>query len=239
MSILPRIAVALIVCLLPWLALVATAQDDAGQKALDALNKALDPQKESGQAPGAPAKNKPALDALEKALDKPGTAANPSSTKSSPQRPQGKSKREIQLDQGKSVQIPVLLGPAKSFSAYKPELDHMFFFESGRDTPAKDQRTYQNSFVSATTRFINWELRFNFQNTFDASYTTKIKVVWTYPNGTTGEDSSELGISPEWKNVTWTWGRGWEQPTNWQKGTYGVDIYIEGSRVANGSFTVF
>ncbi|MBI4807051.1 MAG: hypothetical protein HY795_17695 [Desulfovibrio sp.] len=206
----------------------AHAQDDSAQKALDALDKALD--KAAQPAPKTPAaQSLPA-----------GKQAQPrQQDKSSAASPGTKGKRELRMESGhidRAIQKP---GNASAFRDYGAKLDYFSFFESGKTYPPREERLYQNSFVLNSTRFVNWQIGFNFQYTFDAPYSFKLRAVWTFPSGKTEEQEREFNIKPNKENLSLAWGKGYEEPGKLQKGNYKVDIYIEGELVAAGQFIIF
>ena len=122
--------------------------------------------------------------------------------------------------------------PGASFKEIK-------FFESGSTEPPLGSRGYQASFNHHNTRFVNWELHITCPAVVSRIDFT-VYATWYYPNGRLfGNQSvnvhSDIGSS----ELVYSSGRGWQRTGMWLKGTYRVDLFVNGNRIGSGSFTVF
>jgi hypothetical protein len=61
-----------------------------------------------------------------------------------------------------SAPIPSAGNPTNYISSLDATVASVLFFESGFDTPPKQQRQYQTSFSIQTTRYISWELNLSY-----------------------------------------------------------------------------
>ena len=221
-----RILLTLLAALIFCQATGVLAQDGSGQKkVLDALDKALDKADTPSRAAS------PKVPAAQPSATKPAADKKVPPTRSN-------TKRDLPPAPVQTAQTVIMPGQARSFADYKPQLDHLFFFEA-EQTLTNRERQYQNNFSSATARYIYWEIQFNFRHTFAVPYLPKLKVVWSYPDGSKSTDGGDFIVHPDWTSVIWTWGRGWDLPTNWLKGDYTVTFYIDGVEMASGLVTIF
>jgi len=112
------------------------------------------------------------------------------------------------------------------------------FFESGFNTPNKDQRGYSTQFMKTNSRYINWELNLEFpapgrRIDFD------IIAVWYNPDGSVMARQTKASyIEANWTNSYHNFGRGWKEPGNWAPGTYRVDLLVNNQKIASGSYTI-
>jgi hypothetical protein len=127
--------------------------------------------------------------------------------------------------------LPGFPVPGASFKEIK-------FFEGGYNPPPLGSRVYQALFKGRTSHYINWELHLTSPVvTSPANFT--IYATWYYPNGAVfGNDTSNARWEAGWTECVFNAGRGWTRPGMWRHGTYRVDLYVNGSRIAVGSFTV-
>lgn len=112
------------------------------------------------------------------------------------------------------------------------------FFESGYDIPPVGRRTYQNEFDASTTRYINWELGLQHPAS-ERDIPFKIVGTWFKPDGTNfGDSMLETRLEAGGGSSTHATGWGWKDPGHWQPGTYRVEFYVAGERVAERSCVV-
>ncbi len=115
------------------------------------------------------------------------------------------------------------------------------FFESGYDATPKDQRVYRTSFSRTNSRYIAWELNL----THPAPGTRRnfvVDAIWFNAYGTEIFRSSlNSYIDATWTTSYRNSGYGWREVSNstWSAGTYRVDLYVEGAKVASENFTVY
>lgn len=113
------------------------------------------------------------------------------------------------------------------------------FYEKGEENIPKQQRKYRNRFSKSDTRFIRWELNLKHPDPgrridFD------INAVWYKPDGSVfAEQTNSTRLEATWKSSWHAQGRGWKVPGNWKPGNYRVDLFVEGKKVASGSFEIF
>jgi len=137
-----------------------------------------------------------------------------------------------QVVQPMAGNLPGFPVPGASFKAIK-------FYESGSTLPPYGTRVYQAQFNHRNVRFIAWELDITsppvaYRTTFS------IYATWYSPNGAvifnqTIPTAAEAG----WADQAYSSGRGWQRAGFWKRGTYRVDLFTNGSRVASGSFTIY
>ncbi|MFZ0962202.1 MAG: PEGA domain-containing protein [Terriglobia bacterium] len=128
--------------------------------------------------------------------------------------------------------LPGFPVPGASFQEFK-------FFESGYTPPALGQRAYQLQFNHRTTRFVNWELHLTFPAPASRINFT-IYATWYNPNGAVlANQTVPTYADAGWPDGLYNSGRGWQRAGMWRKGTYRVDLYVNGSRIGSSSFVVY
>jgi hypothetical protein len=135
--------------------------------------------------------------------------------------------------------VQPVVGNLPGFPVPGASLKGIRFYESGPTIPQLNERTYQAQFKSRATRFIDWELDVTSPPVASRVAFT-IYAAWYSPSGTvitnqTITTAAEAG----WTEQAYTSGRGWQRPGFWKRGTYRVDLFVNGSRVASGSFNVY
>jgi hypothetical protein len=137
----------------------------------------------------------------------------------------------------------VYQGDATS-SMYIPSIDAtvaepLRFFASSETVPPKNERTYQTEFSSSVVQYIDWELNLTCPERSERTDFT-IREVWTEPDGITQHESSfntHIDAGSSSSSPSGGFGRvgGGSYPT---LGTYRVDLYIDNSKIASGTFQV-
>ena len=128
--------------------------------------------------------------------------------------------------------LPGFPVPGASFKEIK-------FFESGYTPPALGSRTYEAQFNHRIARYVNWELHVTCPSP-PSRINFTIYATWYYPNGTVfGNQTVNTYADPGWNEPTYNSGRGWQRAGMWKRGTYRVDLTVNGNRVASGSFTIY
>jgi hypothetical protein len=122
--------------------------------------------------------------------------------------------------------------PGANFQALK-------FFESAFNPPALGSRVYSTQFNHRTARYISWELNISCPPPSSRIDFT-INATYYYPNGTVfnSQDVASF-VNPGWPGLVFNSGRGWQRPGFWKRGTYRVDLAVNGNRIASGYFTIF
>jgi len=114
------------------------------------------------------------------------------------------------------------------------------FFESGYNHPDKKDRVYQSSFSRTQTRYVNWEVAFEYTPP-GRRIDFKIESIW-YSNGVEiWRGLCDAYIQADWSNSFSAQGYGWANTgTNtWRSGNYQVDLYVEGVKIASSNFTIY
>ena len=63
---------------------------------------------------------------------------------------------------------------------------------------------------------------------------------WYYPNGTTVPNQTvQTYVDPGWTEPVINSGRGWQRAGMWTRGTYRVDLFVDGNRIGSASFTMY
>jgi len=112
------------------------------------------------------------------------------------------------------------------------------FFESGYHRPARGQRIYADRFQSDDCRYINWELNLT-HPTRDKRVDFRIDAIWYNQDGSVlARQSTPCHLEESWCWSFWNHSWGWEEPAKWIPGQYRVELFVNGSKIAVGSFTV-
>jgi len=115
----------------------------------------------------------------------------------------------------------------------------MKFFEGGYEGVPYGQRHYAGRFSATSSRYIYWELGFDFP---PRQQRQDFKIEGLYYNDRNqmiGRADLDAHIQPEWKGSFHANALGNKVPGFWKPGTYRVELFINGSRVASGSFEVY
>jgi hypothetical protein len=113
------------------------------------------------------------------------------------------------------------------------------FFEGGNDGVPSGQRIYRTRFSKSEARFIFWELNLEYpapgrRRDFD------IGATWYKPDGSVLTNQTKPAyLESNWTNSYHSYGWGWEEPGNWQPGSYRVELSVQGQRVASGVFEIY
>lgn len=152
-------------------------------------------------------------------------------------------RRRIEQEKQKMASLPKIesgmgTGTIEQINA---RISEVKFFESPYDPPDKDKRIYRKNFSRTASRYICWELNL----THPAAGVRKnftIEHIWFNPNGhEIFRGNFNTYIAADW---TWSYhnsGYGWREASTktWVAGTYRVDLYVEGIKIASESFTVY
>jgi hypothetical protein len=135
--------------------------------------------------------------------------------------------------------VQQVVGNLPGFPVPGASLKAIRFYESGPTIPPLNERSYQAQFRGRNTRFIDWELDVTSPPVANRVAFT-IYATWYSPTGTvitnqTVSTAAEAG----WTDQAYTSGRGWQRPGFWKRGTYRVDLFVNGNRIASASFGVY
>ena len=152
-------------------------------------------------------------------------------------------RRKIEEEKQRLASLPKVdpVKGTRSIDFLSARVSEVKFFESAYDAPEKDQRIYRTSFSRTASRFICWELnlthpapgmRINFM----------VEHIWYNPHGTEiFRGSFNTYIASDWTYSYHNSGYGWRETSasTWVAGTYRVDLYVEGGKIASESFSVY
>lgn len=112
------------------------------------------------------------------------------------------------------------------------------FFESPKEATPKNERQYADTFESAKTRYVRWELNLKYPKVAAA---VKFRLKWRILKGDelhTANLHTDFSLEQGWTNSWHTDGWGSENLGNWSAGTYTVELFYKDKKVAKGSFKI-
>ena len=128
-------------------------------------------------------------------------------------------------------------------SGYIPLLNarvtNLRFCEGGYDAPPQQaQRTYSHSFAKAKTRSIYYELNLSYP-VLKRRVNFDIDTTWYGPDGGIfGKTTNHCWAEAGWTDSNCCFGRGWNESGHFTTGNYRVDLFVQGGKVASGSFDI-
>jgi hypothetical protein len=135
--------------------------------------------------------------------------------------------------------VPPEPGTLPNFPIPGARVTEVKFFESGYDGVALGHRTYQTRFDHRTAHYINWELNLSCP-ALASRVDFTINATWYNPNGTVfAQQSLNTYAEAGWTAPVFNFGRGWRNPGLWKRGFYRVELFVNGSRIATGSFQIY
>jgi hypothetical protein len=135
--------------------------------------------------------------------------------------------------------VPPEPGTLPNFPIPGARVTQVKFFESGYNAMELGHRTYQTQFDHRTSHYINWELNVSCP-ALASRVDFTISATWYYSNGTVfGEQSLNTYAEAGWTAPVFNYGRGWQRPGMWKRGFYRVELFVNGSRIATGSFQIY
>ena len=135
--------------------------------------------------------------------------------------------------------VQPVVGNLPGFPVPGASLKDVKFFEAGNTSPPLGSRTFQPQFDHRTTRFVYWQLNLTCPSVA-ARVDFTIYATWYYQNGTVfGNQTINTYVDPGWTQPAISSGRGWQRPGLWRRGTYRVDLSVNGNRITSGSFTIY
>ena len=128
-----------------------------------------------------------------------------------------------------------VLGRIPSINARVTEIK---FYESGGEWVTRDKRQYQTRFEAGTTRYVNWEIAFEFPE-LKQPHRLEIQSIYYRPDGSVmGEVVRHVNLEAGWVYSWQGYGWGRSEPGQWEPGPYYVECYVEGERVAARGFFI-
>lgn len=135
--------------------------------------------------------------------------------------------------------VPPEPGTLPNFPIPGARVTEVKFYESGYDGVELGHRTYQTRFDHRTSRYINWEVNLSCP-ALASRVDFTINATWYNPNGTVfAQQSLNTYAEAGWTAPVFNFGRGWRNPGLWKRGFYRVELFVNGSRIATGSFQIY
>jgi len=128
------------------------------------------------------------------------------------------------------------LGSIPSLGA---EVAGIQFYELGPEGVLEgEERNYQKSFPSSSSRSIYWELYIKYPPP-DRKTDFDIEAVWYRPDKTImTRQTKHASIEADWNGSYHRFGWGWKEPGHWKPGTYKVGFFVHGNKIADSSFEI-
>jgi len=101
-----------------------------------------------------------------------------------------------------------------------------------------ESREYKSRFAKSETRRIGYELILR-HSAPGHRIEYSIESVWHHDGAILHTHKFDLGIEPDWIQSTPVLALGWDEPGNWPIGSYLVELFIEGRKIASASFEVY
>lgn len=112
----------------------------------------------------------------------------------------------------------------------------LIFFEKNEDDEPLNST---NRFAKSTSRHIYFEL-FLIHPTPGRKIDFTINVIYYSSDGNIyGSTDHDSYIEGDWSTSCHELGWGWEDAGNWDVDDYRIDLFIEGKKIASGSFTIY
>ncbi|MCR4342880.1 MAG: hypothetical protein NUV40_03195 [Patescibacteria group bacterium] len=112
------------------------------------------------------------------------------------------------------------------------------FFEKGNKMPTFGQRGYKRQFPNSSSRYINWEINLEHPKP-NRRIDFEITAIYYRSDGSMlAQQTKNSYIKPGWTTSYHSLGWGWSKPGNWEVGTYSVDLFIKGQKIASGTFEI-
>jgi hypothetical protein len=120
----------------------------------------------------------------------------------------------------------------------KAKVTSMRLFEGGREGVPRHDRVYSRTFARSSTRFVLWELNLEYPKP-GIRKNFRIDAVWYRGDGSVyAEQVKDAYVEPDWSSSHHTIGRGWDNPGNWEPGSYRIVLSVDGREVAWQIFTI-
>lgn len=135
--------------------------------------------------------------------------------------------------------------PAKGFSPSfdRSSLDRYVaavrFFESSYGSLPINERAYKTDFSKFEARYINWEINLKYPAP-GRRIDFNIDAVWRRSDGSIyTQETLRTVMEPNWDHSLHSSGWGNRNSGTWPAGTYIVELYVEGKKIAKGSFRIY
>ena len=118
------------------------------------------------------------------------------------------------------------------------EIDEFRFFNAGEDPIASAQRDYSHNFGQTNARVIYCELDLNHTRPGE-NKAFVMQAVYHDPDGVVyGDVVIKPVVEAGRTSSNWVLGYGWDDPGNWDVGTYRVDVYVGNEKITSDSFEI-
>jgi hypothetical protein len=130
-------------------------------------------------------------------------------------------------------------GPTGFIPSLDARVTSVRFFETPHEFTPRGKRVYANWFERASARFIAWEL--NLDHPAPTSRKSfSVEQVWSRSDGTIlARQTQQTSVEPGWTSSYHQHSWGWWNVDSWAAGVYRVNLFVDGQRVATGTFTIF
>jgi uncharacterized caspase-like protein len=145
------------------------------------------------------------------------------------------------LEEGKKKLAYVPVTGSRFVNRINARVTEVKFFEGPYHYPPKEQRVYNRNFSRTMSRYIWWELNLE-HPAAGRRIDYKIESIWYGTHGNEFfRDSLDAYVNPDSRTSWWAKGYGWREfsSSNWQTGSYRVDIYIDGEKIASDTFNIY
>lgn len=113
------------------------------------------------------------------------------------------------------------------------------FYEAGYSGLSKNERKYTDRFDGSNTRYIYWELNLKHSQRSERTQFT-VEAEWYKITGSlVAEQSYDGYIEPGWTTSYHNNGYGSRSGGFWKPGSYRVELFVDGKRIARKTFEVY
>ncbi len=122
--------------------------------------------------------------------------------------------------------------------AFKANVTSFRFYEKGEENLPINARNYGHTFTKSKTRYVSWDLNLEYpQNRRRVDFTIK-SILYRADSSIVSEQTTQHYVNSDWTSSNHSVSFGQVKFGNWQVGSYRIDLYINGKKIASGSFTV-
>lgn len=134
-------------------------------------------------------------------------------------------------------------GKVSTQSVYIPSLNatvsELKFYEGGYNGAPVGQRSYKRRFARSETRYIWWELSLK-HPAHGKRIDFNINAVWYGPNyNLLARQNVPTYIDAGWLKSTHGYAWGWKSVGNFPVGNYKIDLFVDGAKIATGTFEIY
>lgn len=125
---------------------------------------------------------------------------------------------------------------------YLPELKAVVtevnFYEGDKNGVPYEKREYRERFAGSDSRFIYWEL--NLKHPAPGQRLDfAVDAVWYGPDGSEFvRQTLNTYMEGTWTNSYHPFGQGWDEPGKWRPGSYIVELFYKGQKIAINAFEI-